>query len=202
MTAAIRRSMTALLVGAAVVTLAAGCVLPMAPPAAPVATAEGTVAPAPATEPAESDAPTEPVESDAPSETAGAAEGPYEITAEGQDGSIWSFEVTDSRVVEADSNGQPAQPGFQLVEVLIDGELLEGEPDFYHAFHVYVVDDATGAEHGLSTASSFLAEDDLFVTGQSPSFTDGVGIFHVPASIGIDHVRVTTDQGGVWDFTR
>lgn len=194
MTAAFRRPAIALLVGAAVVGLTAGCVFtPPSLPAAPVATSESTEAPAPAaTESA----------SEAPAESEPAAEGPYEITAEGQDGSVWSFEVTDSRVVEADSSGQAAQPGGQLVEVLIDAEILEGEPDFYHAFHVYIVDDATGDEFGLSTASTYYAEGDLFTTGREPSFTDGVGIFHVPAEIGIDHVRVTTDQGGVWDFTR
>lgn len=192
MTAASRRPATAVLVGVAVVTLASGCVLaPPESPAAPVATTESSATAA-----------AEPTESAAPAETADAGEGPYEITAEGQDGSIWSFEVTDSRVVEADSNDQPAQPGFQLVEVLVDAEILEGEPDFYYAFHVYIVDDATGDEYGLSTASSFYAENDLFAAGRNPAFTDGVGIFHVPAGIGIDHVRVTTDQGGVWDFTR
>jgi hypothetical protein len=191
------RPAAALLVGAAVVALTAGCVITApALPAAPVATGEATAAPEPA--PSQS----EPAESDEPSETAFPTEGPYEITAEGQDGSVWSFEVTDSRVVETDSNGQTAEPGFQLVEVLVDAELLEGEPDFYHAFHIYIVDDATGDEYGLSTASSFYAEGDLFSTGQEPSIAGGVGIFHVPASLGIDHVRVTTDQGGVWDFTR
>ncbi|MET4098200.1 hypothetical protein ABIB37_000437 [Agrococcus sp. UYP10] len=194
MTPASRRSATPLLVGAAVVTLTAGCVITAPAPPAPVETTATTTAPEPA--PTESAEPTE------PSETAAASEGPYEITAEGQDGSVWSFEVTDSRVVETDSGGQPAEPGFQLVEVLVDAELLEGEPDFYHAFHIYIVDDATGDEYGLSTASSFYAEGDLFTTGQEPSITGGVGIFHVPASLGIDHVRVTTDQGGVWDFSR
>lgn len=192
MTIAFRRPATALLVGAAVVTLTAGCVIsPPAPPAAPVATTETT-----APEPTESEAAE-------PSETAAATEGPYEITAEGQDGSVWSFEVTDSRVIEADSNGQAAEPGFQLVEVLIDAEMLDGdEPDFYHAYHVYIVDDATGDEYGLSTASSFYAENDLFGSGREASFTGGVGIFHIPGSLGVDHVRITTDQGGAWDFTR
>ena len=198
MTPASRRSATALLVGAAVVTLTAGCVITAPPlPAAPTGTTGPTTAPEPApTESTESAEPTE------PSETAAATEGPYEITAEGQDGSVWSFEITDSRVVETDSGGQAAEPGFQLVEVLVNAELLAGEPDFYRAFHIYIVDDATGDEYGLSTASSFYAEGDLFTTGQEPSITDGVGIFHVPASLGIDHVRVTTDQGGVWDFSR
>lgn len=189
MIVAARRPITATALAAALVALAAGCViLPPAPPAPPAAPTQ--TAPAPDGPP--------------PSETAAAAatEGPYEITAEGQDGSVWSFEVTDSRVVEGDSDGTPAEPGHQLVEVLVDAQLLEGEPDFYHAFHVYIVDDESGLEYGLSTGSSFYAEDDLYSTGTEESFTDGVGIFHVPATIGIDHVRVTTDQGGAWDFTR
>lgn len=191
MTTAFRRPAAAALIGAAIITLTAGCVIALpGAPAAPAATTEATAAPDPA-----------PSESAAPSQT-GAAEGRYEITAEGQDGSVWSFEVTDSRVVETDSSGDPAEEGQQLVEVLIDAEILEGEPDFYYAFHVYVVDDATGQEFGLSTGSSFYAENDLYSAGQEPSFTGGVGIFQVPEGIGIDHVRVTTDQGGVWDFTR
>lgn len=196
MTTAFRRPATALLVGAAVVALTAGCVFtPPATPAAPAATTEATE---PAVEPTES----EDAETEAPAETEAATEGQYEITAEGQDGSVWSFEVTDSRVVEADSSGDPADAGNQLVEVLIDAEILEGEPDFYYAYHVYVVDDATGTEYGLSTGSSFYAENDLFEAGREPSFTGGVGIFQVPAGIGTDHVRITTDQGGAWDFTR
>lgn len=196
MTTASRRPVTAALIGAAIVTLTAGCVF--TPPALPAAPTESVAVPAP-----DGPAPTESASSEPaePSETA-AAEGQYEITAEGQDGSVWSFEVTDSRVVETDSSGDPAEPGNQLVEVLIDAEILEGEPDFYYAFHVYVVDDATGTEYGLSTGSSFYAENDLFAAGREPSFTGGVGIYQVPAGIGVDHVRVTTDQGGAWDFTR
>lgn len=197
MNPAIRRPAAAALVSAAIVALTAGCVI--TPPALPAAPTESVAVPAPdGPVPTESTEVAEPAE---PTETA-AAEGPYEITAEGQDGSVWSFQVTDSRVVEADSNGKPADPGFQLVEVLIDAEMLEGEPDFYTAFHVYIVDDATGDEYGLSTGSAFYAENDLFEAGREASFTDGVGIFHVPGSIGIDHVRVTTDQGGSWEFTR
>ncbi|MGM1028268.1 MAG: hypothetical protein ACQEWM_00180 [Actinomycetota bacterium] len=197
MTPAIRRPAAAALVGAAVVVLTAGCVF--TPPGLPATPTESVAVPAPdGPAPTES---TEAAETEEPTETA-AAEGRYEITAEGQDDSVWSFEVTDSRVVDADSNGKPADPGFQLVEVLIDAEVLEGEPDFYTAFHVYIVDDATGDEYGLSTGSAFYAENDLYAAGRAPSFTDGVGIFHVPGGIGIDHVRITTDQGGSWDFTR
>lgn len=200
MTPASRRPATAALIGAAVVTLTAGCVF--TPPGVPAAPSETAAVPAP-----DGPAPSESAEPDAtesaePAPTdADAAEGPYEITGEGQDGSVWSFEVTESRVVDGDSDGTPAEPGYQLVEVLVDGELLEGEPDFYHAFHIYIVDDATGGEYGLSTASSFYADGDLFTTGREPSFTDGVGIFHVPATVDVNHVRVWTDQGESWDFT-
>ncbi|KAA6434965.1 hypothetical protein FQ330_04155 [Agrococcus sediminis] len=193
MTPSLRRPALALLVGAAAAMLTVGCV--PQPPAAPPQPTETQAQPVPSEAPAAT-------ETAAPSDTAAPAEGPYEITAEGQDGSVWSFEVTDIAVVETDAAGDAAEPGKQLVEVLVSGEMLEGaEPDFFHAFHIYIVDDATGSQYGLSSASNYYAEGDLFTTGTEPSFVDGVGIFHIPDTVELNHVRVTTDQGGVWDFT-
>ncbi|MGM1029592.1 MAG: hypothetical protein ACQEWM_06905 [Actinomycetota bacterium] len=184
MSLASRRATSMLVVVVAVIPVTACVIMPPSLPAPPVIPTESSAAPAPsATEP----------------ETE--AEGRYDITAQGQDGSVWSFDVTSIRVVPTDSDGKAASPGFQLVEVLIDAEIIEGEPDFYYAFHVYVVDDATGDEYGLSSGIPFYAENDLFESGQRSSFTDGVGIFHVPARVAVDHVRVTTDQGGAWDFS-
>ncbi|WP_405216037.1 hypothetical protein [Agrococcus sp. Ld7] len=183
MTNRLARSAAAITVAAAAL-LTSACIVPPSLPAP-----EATPDPAQTQAPVETQAP---VATEEPVETA-AVEPRYEIVADGQDGSTWSFEVADVRVVEEDSLGETAEPGRQLIEVTVDGQLLAGEPDFYHAFHVYVVD-GDGGQWGLSSGTTFYAEDDLFHAGQEPDFS-GVGIYQVPAGMSYDVVRFATDDG-------
>ena len=176
--------------GAAAIATVAAALLTSAcfvPPPAPTPGQEPPVA-TPVT--VETGAPTE---AEAPVQSEAAPEPMYEIVADGQDGSSWSFQVGEIRVVEGDALGDPPEAGYQLVEVTVDGQLLAGEPDFYHAFHMYLVD-ANGGEWGLSSGTNHYADGDLFTTGSEPEFS-GVGIYHVPAELTFDTVRFTTDGG-------
>lgn len=184
MTNRLARSAAAITVAAAAL-LTSACLVPPSLPA-PGATQD----PAPTQPSVETQAP---VATQEPEQTEAAPEPRYEIVADGQDGSTWSFEVGDVRVVEEDSLGETAEAGHQLIEVTVDGQLLAGEPDFYHAFHVYVVSD-DGREWGLSSGTTFYAEGDLFHAGQEPEFS-GVGIYQVPTDLTYDVVRFTTDDG-------
>lgn len=161
----------------------------------------------PATEPAATDpAATDPAETE-PAETEPAETEPaepedpqYEAVADDGAGLVWSFEPTEVEVIETDATGTSADDGRQLVLVHIDGQLIEGEGNFYYDFTVKLVDDETGTLYGLSSGTTFLAENDLFFAGVE-SFTDGQGIYQVPASMDVGHVRfIMNDTGEAWDF--
>lgn len=181
-------------IGALVVasaTLLTGCI--GMPPSAPT---EETPAP---TESAPTDT-TAPAETE-PADTEPAAEEPmYEAVADDGAGLVWSFEPTAVEVIEQDASGTPADDGQQLVLVHLDGQLISGEGNFYYDFTVKLVDDETGDLWGLSSGTNFIAENDLFFAGID-TFEDGQGIYQVPDSMDVGHVRVimnATDE--TWDF--
>ncbi len=177
------------LVGAAAIAIAtlAGCVIPAPGPSAP----QTSEPPASTQPPVASDPPaSDPPASDPPAEAA------YELQNDDAAAVVWSFEPVDAQRVDTDSIGNVANPGQQLVILHLDGQLLSGSPDFYYQFTVQAFDPATSQTIGLSSASSFYAEDDLFTVGRQESFTNADAIFQLPEGWDISNWRVVCNETG------
>ncbi|QCR19936.1 hypothetical protein C1N71_11245 [Agrococcus sp. SGAir0287] len=78
----------------------------------------------------------------------------------------------------------------------MDGQLLTGVPDFYFQFTVQAYDPATEQTIGLSSATQFYAEDDLFTLGRQPEFQDADAIFQLPEGWDIANWRIVCNETG------
>lgn len=171
------------------VTALAGCVIP--------APGSGTQpSPEPSTPPTSSSPTTDPVESSEPPASEPPAEAQYELQNDAAASVVWSFEPVDAQRVDADSLGRTPDAGQQLVILHMSGQLLSGTPDFYYQFTVQGYDPATGQTIGLSSASSFYAEDDLFTLGEQEEFTNADAIFQLPEGWDISNWRIVCNETG------
>lgn len=188
---AMRRALSLSIAAASLLALT-GCLPQVAPQASAPATAP----------PASSSAPAAPAETAAPSASASevpagdASDAQYEIVADDGAGIIWSFEPTSIEVIEADATGEAAPEGQMLVLVHLDGQLIAGDGDFYFDFRVQLIDGRNGDRYGLSSGTDYLAEDDLIFAGSGTSFTDGQGIYVLPADAELGQLYVLMNESG------
>lgn len=171
------------------VTALAGCVIPV-PGSGPQPSSE------PSTAPASSAPATNPVEASEPPVSEPPAEAQYELQNDAAAAVVWSFEPVEAQRVDADSLGRPADAGQQLVILHVSGQLLSGSPDFYYQFTVQGYDPATSQTIGLSSATAFYAEDDLFTIGRQEEFTNADAIFQLPEGWDISNWRIVCNETG------
>ena len=182
------RRLTAAALAASAALVMTGCVLPL--PAQPTTPTSAAPQPTESTPASPSGEPAEPSESAAP------AEGIYSLQNDPSASVVWSFEPVDAQRVETDALGAAADPGQQLVILHMDGQLLSGTPDFYYQFTVQGYDPATEQTIGLSSASQFYAEDDLFTVGREPEFQQADAIFQLLEGWDISNWRIICNETG------
>lgn len=181
-----RRPLAASIVVAAAALGLAGCIAapPASPPAAPtVDTAPLPDSSAPATEPTQ--APAEDATESAPEA------GVYDHLVDDTVGDTWAFTVTGVETNPPMTTGA-AEPGTQLVAVLIDGTHVAGNAGFTTCFDVLVTG-TDGQEYAWSDTIALTAENDIFYA--SDQFTGARALVQLPEGVSPQQVTVRSTFG-------